>query len=176
MNSTSHHPRRVSGTGIAGHTLGYWPGHYGFEVTVVKVAPERPPGGHANDVRGPGLEAAERMGIAATPQAADVNYYSLSQVRMSGWSRGRVSLVGEAGHRVCLDTGQATSVTLAGAYVLAGELTAHEDSLRADALRDRDITLEQNAQPPTALGESGGEVPDYGDLTVRSPSTTTRIW
>lgn len=57
---------------------------------------------------------------------------------MSRWSRGRIALVGDAGYAVSLGTGQATSVAMVGAYVLAGELATHEDDLMGglDAYED----------------------------------------
>ncbi|MDC0721130.1 FAD-dependent monooxygenase [Nannocystis bainbridge] len=114
-------------------------------------------------------------------RATDFHFYSLSQVRMSRWSRGRIALVGDAGYAVSLGTGQATSVAMVGAYVLAGELATHkddllggldayEDKLRAYVIRNQDIALEQNTKPnePTSEGETAapGGIPDFGALTL----------
>lgn len=112
-------------------------------------------------------------------RATDFHFYSLSQVRMSRWSRGRIVLVGDAGYAVSLGTGQATSVAMVGAYVLAGELAAHpedlvggitayEDSLRAYVIRNQDVALEQNTKPDEPMGEgpSAGSIPDFGALTL----------
>lgn len=58
-----------------------------------------------------------------------------TQIRMDSWTNGRVALVGDAGY--CPDpmTGQGTSLALAGAYILAGELKAahgdHRTAFRA---------------------------------------------
>lgn len=111
--------------------------------------------------------------------ATDFHFYSLSQVRTSTWSRGRIVLVGDAGYAVSLGTGQATSVAMVGSYVLAGELAAHrddlvsgiasyEDDLRAYVTRNQDIALEQDARqdgPPTEDAVTGG-LPDFGALTL----------
>jgi 2-polyprenyl-6-methoxyphenol hydroxylase-like FAD-dependent oxidoreductase len=114
-------------------------------------------------------------------RATDFHFYSLSQVRMSSWSRGRIVLVGDAGYAVSLGTGQATSVAMVGACVLAGELATHkddlvggsaayEDALRAYVTRNQDIALEQNATPDesTDEGEAAptGGIPDFGALTL----------
>jgi 2-polyprenyl-6-methoxyphenol hydroxylase-like FAD-dependent oxidoreductase len=53
----------------------------------------------------------------------DVFYLEgISQVVMDTWSRGRVSLVGDAGYCPGPAVGGGTSLAVVGAYVLAGEL------------------------------------------------------
>jgi len=47
---------------------------------------------------------------------------SISQIHMTTWSRGRVSLVGDAGY--CPGPAVGTSLAVVGAFVLAGELAA----------------------------------------------------
>lgn len=47
---------------------------------------------------------------------------SITQLRMDTWSRGRVTLVGDAGHCPGPAVGGSTSLAVLGAYVLAGEL------------------------------------------------------
>ncbi|MEU8383866.1 FAD-dependent monooxygenase [Streptosporangium sp. NPDC048865] len=49
---------------------------------------------------------------------------SITQIRMDSWSRGRVSLVGDAGYSPGAAVGGGTSLAVVGAYVLAGELAA----------------------------------------------------
>ncbi|WP_279581829.1 FAD-dependent monooxygenase [Fodinicola feengrottensis] len=56
--------------------------------------------------------------------APDFYFDSLSQIRLDSWSRGRVTLVGDAGYGPSLASGQGTGLALIGAYVLAGELAA----------------------------------------------------
>lgn len=109
-------------------------------------------------------------------EASDFHFYSLSQVRMPQWSRGRVVLTGDAGYAVSLGTGQATSVAMVGAYVLAGELARHRDDLRAGlvayeerlrpyVVRNQDIALEHSSKPDEP--EAGGaSIPDFGALTL----------
>ncbi|MEV5606102.1 FAD-dependent monooxygenase [Streptomyces sp. NPDC052299] len=47
---------------------------------------------------------------------------SISQLRMDSWSRGRVTLVGDAGYCPGPTVGGSTTLAVVGAYVLAGEL------------------------------------------------------
>lgn len=114
--------------------------------------------------------------------ADDFHFYRLSQVHMDRWSRGRIALVGDAGYAVSPGTGQATSVAMLGAYVLAGELATHRDDvvgamvayeneLRDYATRHQEIALDYDSKPRTPSGsemsgsDSGG-LPDYGSLTL----------
>lgn len=91
--------------------------------------------------------------LAHMQDASDFYFYSASQVRMDCWSRGRVVLVGDAGYSVTPATGQGTTVAMVGAYVLAGELAAHqsalvigaasyENELRDYVLRNLDLALD----------------------------------
>ncbi|RYZ40973.1 MAG: hypothetical protein EOO71_13965 [Myxococcaceae bacterium] len=121
--------------------------------------------------------------------APDFHFDSISQIRMDGWSRGRIVLVGDAGYSVALASGQGTSVAMVGAYVLAGELAVHRDdlargiasyenALRDYVVRNQDIAFEQHARNaalqasaadrPTDEGESATEedLPDFGALTL----------
>lgn len=54
--------------------------------------------------------------------AKDFYLDSISQIVMDTWSRGRVTLVGDAGYSPAPAVGGGTSVAMVGAYVLAGEL------------------------------------------------------
>ena len=59
---------------------------------------------------------------------------SITQLRMDTWSRGRVSLAGDAGYCPGPAVGGSTSLAIVGAYVLAGELAeAHGDHVRGFA-------------------------------------------
>jgi 2-polyprenyl-6-methoxyphenol hydroxylase-like FAD-dependent oxidoreductase len=54
----------ISGASVAGPALAYWLGRYGFNPTVVEVAPALRGGGYAVDFRGPAhLTVLERMGV-----------------------------------------------------------------------------------------------------------------
>ena len=59
---------------------------------------------------------------AALGRATDIYFDSVSQVRMSHWTKGRVALVGDAAACVSLMAGEGTGLAITEAYVLAGEL------------------------------------------------------
>ncbi|WP_078326998.1 FAD-dependent monooxygenase [Mycobacteroides salmoniphilum] len=57
---------------------------------------------------------------------------SITQLRMNTWSKGRITLVGDAGYCPGPAVGGSTSLAVVGAYVLAGEIaTAAGDHTRA---------------------------------------------
>lgn len=60
--------------------------------------------------------------LAAAADADDFYFDAFLQVHMSTVSRGRVTLVGDAGYCASPLSGMGTSLALVGAYVLAGEL------------------------------------------------------
>jgi 2-polyprenyl-6-methoxyphenol hydroxylase-like FAD-dependent oxidoreductase len=62
--------------------------------------------------------------LAELEGATDFYFDSISQIRMDTWSRGRVTLVGDAGYCPAPAVGGGTAVAVLGAYVLAGELRA----------------------------------------------------
>jgi 2-polyprenyl-6-methoxyphenol hydroxylase-like FAD-dependent oxidoreductase len=65
---------------------------------------------------------------------------SVTQLRMDSWSRGRVTLVGDAGYCPGPAVGGSTSLAVIGAYVLAGELAAAGgDHERAFAAYEREL-------------------------------------
>jgi 2-polyprenyl-6-methoxyphenol hydroxylase-like FAD-dependent oxidoreductase len=71
---------------------------------------------------GAGWKVAELL--AAMPEAPDFYFDSVCQVRVDKWWRGRVVLLGDAGYCGSPLAGMGTSMSLVGAYVLAGELAA----------------------------------------------------
>ncbi|TCO62092.1 FAD-dependent monooxygenase [Actinocrispum wychmicini] len=60
--------------------------------------------------------------VKAMWDATDFYFDSMAQIRMDTWSRGRVTLVGDAGYCASALSGQGTSLALVGAYILADEL------------------------------------------------------
>ncbi len=62
--------------------------------------------------------------LAEIPRAAELYLDRVSQIRMPGWSRGRIALVGDAAFCVSLLAGQGSALAMISAYVLAGELAA----------------------------------------------------
>src|SRR5690349_23471248 len=63
--------------------------------------------------------------IGALDGADDLYGEALQQVRAPRWATGRVVLLGDAAWCATPVSGMGTSLALVGAYVLAGELTAH---------------------------------------------------
>lgn len=64
--------------------------------------------------------------IDTLPAADDLYFDTVSQIRMDRWSTERVALVGDAAYAPAFLSGQGTSIAIAGAYVLAGELVRHD--------------------------------------------------
>ncbi|MCI4065401.1 FAD-dependent monooxygenase [Micromonospora sp. R77] len=62
--------------------------------------------------------------LAVLADAPDFYFDAYGQVRAQRWSAGRVALLGDAAWCPSPLTGQGTSLSLVGAYVLAGELAA----------------------------------------------------
>jgi 2-polyprenyl-6-methoxyphenol hydroxylase-like FAD-dependent oxidoreductase len=61
------------------------------------------------------------------PNLDDFYFTSIAQVKMDRWSKGRVTLVGDAGYCPSALSGMGANVALVGAYILAGELSRHQD-------------------------------------------------
>ncbi|MFI7119272.1 FAD-dependent monooxygenase [Amycolatopsis sp. NPDC049868] len=57
------------------------------------------------------------------PPSGEVYYDQVAQIEMPSWSRGRVVLVGDSCYAVSLLAGQGASLGIAGAFVLAEQLT-----------------------------------------------------
>ena len=72
--------------------------------------------------------------LAAAAEADDFFFDAFAQVHMPTISRGRVTLVGDAGYCASPLSGMGTSLALVGAYVLAGEL-GPADSLGVEPIQ-----------------------------------------
>ena len=131
--------------------------------------------------------------LESMSSAKDLYCDTVSQIRMSNWSTGRVGLVGDAAYAPSFLSGQGTSLALAGAYVLAGELASKTDPVAAfreyerifrpfaeanQALAEDDAsralffprTTEDVAQRDAMLGlfESGRELEAGGDAAAEA--------
>lgn len=62
--------------------------------------------------------------LAACPAPEQVYYDQVAQVEAPAWTRGRVTLVGDAAYAVSLLAGQGASLGIAGAYLLAEHLAS----------------------------------------------------
>ncbi|MFC5182722.1 FAD-dependent monooxygenase [Actinomadura harenae] len=74
----------------------------------------------AETFAGNGWESDRLLGMMA--DASDFYFDSVSQVRMDGWTRGRVALLGDAAYCPSSLSGMGTGLAMVAAYVLAGEL------------------------------------------------------
>jgi 2-polyprenyl-6-methoxyphenol hydroxylase-like FAD-dependent oxidoreductase len=68
--------------------------------------------------------------LQAMDQAQDIYFDRVSQIRMDGWSKGRVMLIGDAAACVSLLAGEGAGLAMTEAYVLAGELNCARDNYR----------------------------------------------
>lgn len=104
--------------------------------------------------------------ILAALQSVDTLYFDrASQIRLDRWTRGRVALVGDAAACVSLVAGEGSSLAMAEAYMLAGELhrcggdhatafARYEQPLRP-FLRRKQLAVARTASslaPKTAFG------------------------
>ena len=60
--------------------------------------------------------------LAAMRESPDFYFDAMAQIHMPVWSKDRVALVGDAAYSATPMSGQGTSIAIAGAYILAGEL------------------------------------------------------
>ncbi|NEA37517.1 FAD-dependent monooxygenase [Streptomyces sp. SID13031] len=96
----------------------------------------------------------------------DFYFDTTSRVVVPEWSRGRIVLLGDAGYCGSPLAGHGTALSLVGAYVLAGELAAHDgDHVRAFAAYQRELQpyVDQRLQLPP------------GGLKMAMPMTATGI-
>lgn len=99
---------------------------------------------------------------------ADPQFYfdSVSQIRMPGWHRGRIALVGDAASSATLLSGRGTSLALTGTWFLAEELDRSGDDYAAAFER-----YETRQRPYADAAQN--MVGDNGELIV--PSTQELI-
>ena len=105
--------------------------------------------------------------LAAMPDAPDFYFDSVSQIQLDSWSAGRVSLTGDAAYCPSPLSGQGTSLALAGAYVLAGELQAAAGDHRAAFARYQQQMNEIVAQNQQIA---------LANVKRFTPGTRTQIW
>lgn len=99
--------------------------------------------------------------ILTALERADTIYLDrVSQIRMGGWTRGRVALIGDAAFCVSLLAGQGSALAMISAYVLAGELAA-ADGRYPDAFSRYERLLRDymSAKQKAAEGFAGAFAP-----------------
>ncbi|HET7116745.1 MAG TPA: FAD-dependent monooxygenase, partial [Hanamia sp.] len=60
--------------------------------------------------------------LAKIDSSSDFYFDSISQIKMDNWSKGRITLVGDACDCPSLLSGKGSTLAMVGAYILAGEL------------------------------------------------------
>ncbi|HEX4799665.1 MAG: FAD-binding domain [Myxococcales bacterium] len=68
----------ISGAGVAGPTLAWWLQHFGFEPSIVEIAPQFRTGGYMVDFWGKGFDLIERMGLLPEVERSG---YRIKEVR-----------------------------------------------------------------------------------------------
>jgi 2-polyprenyl-6-methoxyphenol hydroxylase-like FAD-dependent oxidoreductase len=94
--------------------------------------------------------------LLAHLNAADDFYFdSISQIRMPSWSRGRVTLVGDAGYAPAPAVGGGTTLAVVGAYVLAQALEEaggdYASAFQRYERRLRDVVAQSRAIGPAVM-------------------------
>jgi 2-polyprenyl-6-methoxyphenol hydroxylase-like FAD-dependent oxidoreductase len=69
---------------------------------------------------------AERV-LSGMDEAADFYMQEIVQIKAPTWHQGRVALLGDAGYCPSPISGMGTSLAIIGAYLLAGEISKHQD-------------------------------------------------
>jgi 2-polyprenyl-6-methoxyphenol hydroxylase-like FAD-dependent oxidoreductase len=78
----------ISGAGIAGLTLAYWLNKFGFNPTIIEIAPKLREGGYAIDFWGAGFDVAERMKIVPDLEKADLEISEIAFVDENNKQKG----------------------------------------------------------------------------------------
>ncbi|KAI1260610.1 hypothetical protein F5Y18DRAFT_405151 [Xylariaceae sp. FL1019] len=104
--------------------------------------------------------------IQALMEADDLYASEVMQVKAPHLYKGRFVMVGDAGYATGL-TGLGTSLAMAGAYVLAGEISKHDGDIAA-GLRDYEERMQ------SLVGEIG-QMPRFV-TTFMAPQTAWAIW
>ncbi|WP_433824680.1 FAD-dependent monooxygenase [Actinoplanes sp. CA-015351] len=91
--------------------------------------------------------------LAHLDAAGDLYFDDISQIRMDSWSRGRITLVGDAGYGPGPAVGGGTSLAASGAYVLASEIAASPDDVPG-ALRRYESTMAGPVRHSRKIGPS----------------------
>src|SRR3954447_5839937 len=93
--------------------------------------------------------------LAAIDDAEDFYFNSISQIVMDSWTKGRVTLVGDAGYSPGPAVGGGTSIAMVGAYVLAQELGRagrnHQAGLHAYQERIRSLVTKARSIGSTTM-------------------------
>lgn len=110
-------------------------------------------------------------------ESTDFYFDEVCQIHMPTWSKGRVTLVGDAAYGPSPLSGQGSSLALVGAYVLAGELkAAHGDYARTFVAYEQEMRKFVEKNQKIGLMVSGSMIESSNfkiflrNLTLRVPS------
>ncbi|KLO31768.1 FAD-dependent oxidoreductase [Mycolicibacter heraklionensis] len=114
-----------------------------------------------------GMDSRVDRWLGQLDEAPTFYFDSITQLQLDTWSRGRVSLVGDAGYCPGPAVGGSTSLAVVGAYVLAGELArAHGEPSRAFA------AYEQQMREPVRRSRAFAR----GAAKTIVPGSRTAVW
>jgi 2-polyprenyl-6-methoxyphenol hydroxylase-like FAD-dependent oxidoreductase len=156
----------ISGAGIAGPTLAYWLARYGFQPTLVEVAPRLRSGGYIIDFWGAGFDIADRMGL-------------LPEIHQRGYKVKEVRVVNRSGKRVSGFPVDAFSRITRGRFVslprselaavIFGKIEGKVETIFGDSVSG----IEQTGRGVTVTFERGG-VREF-DLVVGADGLHSRV-
>ncbi|MFC3052840.1 FAD-dependent monooxygenase [Kordiimonas pumila] len=104
--------------------------------------------------------------LKAMENSDDLYFDAMQQIHMPKWSSGRVALCGDAAYGPSFFSGQGTSTSIVGAYVLASELAAHSDY--AEAFKAYEATAREFIEANQATASDGADI--FG------PETAFKLW
>jgi 2-polyprenyl-6-methoxyphenol hydroxylase-like FAD-dependent oxidoreductase len=105
--------------------------------------------------------------LRAMRETPDFYFDSVSQIRMTRWTTGRITLVGDAGYCPSPLSGQGSSLALVGAYVLANDLFEAKGD-RGGALARYQQTMEKFVERNQAIAK--------GNAKRFTPTSRRQIW
>ena len=94
--------------------------------------------------------------LEAMPDAPDLYFDSISQVRLNTWSANRITLLGDAGYCPSPWSGAGTGLALVGAYILAGELKRAEGN-HATAFSAYEARMRPYVARAQSMAEGAGD-------------------
>lgn len=74
---------------------------------------------------------------AAIAQNNDIYFDTVSQIKAPRWHNGRLAMIGDAAYCPTPISGMGTALAITGAYLLAGELSRHDDYAQAFAAYEK---------------------------------------
>ncbi|MDY6999525.1 MAG: FAD-dependent monooxygenase [Actinomycetota bacterium] len=126
---------RFALTDTVGHEMGFYVlrdgqvAAFGVHRTADPTLPDDAREAVRSAYRGLGWVVPEAL--AQCPPSDEVYYDQVAQIEMPRWTRGRITLIGDACHAVSLLAGQGASLAVAGANLLAAQLHTAESMPQA---------------------------------------------